>query len=151
MDSEKPWLWSIVIYEIWSHHWCTWLCIYTAVFLPHEYLNSRLWSIKLLVYVKCNHLHKYWSMPNSRPLTRFFKWKWSSLLWSDHHLFRHLLPRLNFQFAHSWLVFPFVGYFHAKNAPFWDKFSHNTQSWQCWHFCIAYIGDSKIISVKNYL
>ena len=108
MDSEKPSLWSIVIYEIWSHHWCTWLRIYNGCVLPFESLNSRLRSIKLLAYVKCNHLHKHWSMRYPRSLTRFFKWKWSSLLWSDHHLFRHLLPQLNLQFAHGWLVtFPF--------------------------------------------
>ena len=119
MDSEKALaliycnLWNLVsspVYVVVHLQDCV---------LRRESLNSRLWSIKLLVYVKCDHLHKHWSMPNSRPLTRFFKWKWSSLLWSDHHLFRRLLPRLNFQFAYSWLVvFPFVGYFHAKYAPF---------------------------------
>ena len=30
-----------------------------------------------------------------------------------------------------------------------NDFCRNIQSWQCWHFCIAYIGKSNIVSVKK--
>ena len=53
------------------------------------------------------------------------------LLFKDH--------KVNFeQVGNLWIHFVF-------------EFYHNAQRWQCWHFCIAYLGESKLISVKNSL